>query len=256
MVVRQKLRRRLSDPWGWVVAAACGGLGWATLAGTAPTGVPVVAGAAIGATVLGVATLYPSRVRPRLSLARTDDRLPTALPGSPEEALLTRAASATARIEVLADAPGDAWLRGEMQRVVSEARAARASLDETAGRVALVTESVAQTDISSLEKSARRLRASLEGGAEPGLDVDTRAALAAVEEQQDLARRLATLRESLLRRMETAVIGLETLSARTSEIVALGSSAYAHHEASGRISAMADELEALRTGLDEAGRVT
>jgi hypothetical protein len=139
-----------------------------------------------------------------------------------------------------------------MSRVADEARSARAALDHMAGRITLVAQSMDPDHADRLQRNAARLRAALATATDPGLDADTRGALEAVEEQQALASRLGTLHESLLRRMETAVTGLESLTTRASEVVALGTSALAHHETSVSLRGLGDELEALRAGIDEA----
>ncbi len=125
MSVRDELR----DPWGWVVAATAGGLGWAVLAPVvAPAG---LVGLGIGAAVLGAkvamgaGTSRPRRALDAGGVVRPDD-LPKPDPGSSAGRLLARGQVAVARITQLSEAPGDPWLRDQVSDVDDEAEQALA----------------------------------------------------------------------------------------------------------------------------------
>jgi hypothetical protein len=257
------VREELRDPWGWLVAGVTGGIGWAVLgAGTTlAAGVPLVAGAAIGAAVLGTkvaigamthrtdepAPGYDDRDRP--------DALPQPLPGSPAARLLQRGDGAVARIAALSQAPGDPWLRDQVADVAADSAEAIASLREVGGRVTLVEQSLEGSDLARLDAETRRLTSSASAATDARLADETRRALTAVAQQREVAVRLATLRDTLLARMETAVLGLEGLAARMGEVVALGATAIEHDRAAELVGSLTGELETLRSGLDDARRL-
>jgi hypothetical protein len=248
-----RIREELTDPWGWLVAGVSGGVGWAVIAGSAPAGVPVLVGVVIGAGVLatkvGVGALRPRRRRPT-SLAR--DRLPAPTPGGAAAALLDRADRAAARMSELVGLPADPWLRGQVVRVDGEAARARDSLGEVAGRVTLLEQSLAESDPRRFDAEWSRLTMALALATDEQLRTETAGTLVAIEQQRQVVQRLGERHDTMLRRMETAVTGMEGLAARMGEIVAIGASSIEDDEASSRVGSITDELEALRLGLDEA----
>ncbi len=152
----------------------------------------------------------------------------------------------------LSDAPGDPWLRSQVADVDDESAQAVVALREVAGRVTLVEQSMAGSDVRRLDAEAARLQASAAAAADPRVKAETERALAAVAQQREVGVRLATLRETLLARMETAVLGLEGLAARMGEVVALGATAIEHDRAAELVTSLTGELESMRAGLDEA----
>ena len=248
------VRDELSDPWGWLTAGVVGGLGWAVLAGSA---VAVPVGVAIGAAVLGTKVVLGSRSRPGRAgqgeaPGSRPDTLPPPPPGSPAARLIARGDAAVARISALAEAPGDPWLRAQVADVDDESAEAVASLREVAGRVTLVEQSMAGSDLRRLDGEAERLRAAAAAAVDPRVRAETERALEAVAAQREVGVRLGTLRDTLLARMETAVLGLEGLAARMGEVVALGATAIEHDKAAELVSSLTGELESMRAGLDEA----
>jgi hypothetical protein len=249
------VRDELSDPWGWVTAGVVGGLGWAVLAPVGAVAVPV--GLAIGAAVLGTKVALGSRGgrsrRREVEAPGTrPDTLPLPPPGSPAASLIARGDAAVARISALAEAPGDPWLRSQVADVDDESAEAVASLREVAGRVTLVEQSMVGSDVRRLDAESARLQAAVAAAADPRVKAETERALAAVAAQREVGVRLGTLRETLLARMETAVLGLEGLAARMGEVVALGATAIEHDKAAELVSSLTGELESMRAGLDEA----
>jgi hypothetical protein len=250
------VRDELSDPWGWVTAGVVGGLGWAVLAGSAgAAAVAAPVGIAIGAAVLGTKVVLGSRRGPRRAIEEPGSRpdaLPLPPPGSPAASLIVRADAAVARISALAEAPGDPWLRSQVADVDDESAEAVASLREVAGRVTLVEQSMEGSDVRRLDAEAARLSAAAASAGDPRVKAETERALAAVAAQREVGVRLGTLRETLLARMETAVLGLEGLAARMGEVVALGATAIEHDKAAELVGTLTGELESMRAGLDEA----
>ncbi len=253
------VRDELSDPWGWLVAGVSGGFGWAVLAGAAVTGpVELAVGAAIGAVVLGTKVALGAlthRDPPQYLDRQRPDELPTPAPGSPAALLLARGDAAVARITALADAPGDPWLRAQVSDVDDESAQALASLREVGGRVTLVEQSQAGSDLRRLDAETARLTRTAASVTDERLRAETQRALTAVAQQREVAVRLGTLRDTLLARMETAVLGLEGLAARMGEVVALGATAIEHDRAAELVNSLTSELESMRTGLDDARRL-
>jgi hypothetical protein len=250
-----KIRQELADPWGWLVAGVSGGVGWAVLAGSAPAGIPVVAGTLIGIGVLttkvGLGAIRPRSPAPAPVLKR----LPTPAPDGAAAALLLRARRASSRTSDLAGSTSDPWLRAQMTQVELEVVRVSRSLQDVAGRVTLLEESLAQSEPVGLTDEAARLTTALARATDDQLRAETQSALAAVEQQRDVLRRLRDRRDTLLRRMETTVTGMEVLAASMGEIVAMGASSFEHDDASSRVSALTCDLEALSAGLDEARRL-
>jgi hypothetical protein len=252
------VREELRDPWGWLVAGAAGGVGWAVLAGSA---VALPVGVAIGAAVLGTkvvlgalsgskeqdAPAYTNRERP--------DALPLPPPGSPAARLLVRGDAAVMRIAALTEAPGDPWLRDQVSEVDDESAQALTALREVGGRVTLVDQSLEGSDVRRLDAETARLTTSAAAATDERLRAETQRALTAVAQQREVAVRLSTLRDTLLARMETAVLGLEGLAARMGEVVALGATAIEHDRAAELVGSLTGELDSLRSGLDDARRL-
>ncbi len=255
MSVREELR----DPWGWLVAGAAGGVGWAALAGASVPALPI--GIAIGAAVLGtkvvLGSLSGSKQPERADYADRErpDSLPLPPPGSPAARLLVRGDAAVVRIASLTEAPGDPWLREQVSDVGDESAQALTALREVGGRVTLVEQSLEGSDLRRLDAETARLTSSAAAATDERLRAETQRALTAVAQQREVAVRLSTLRDTLLARMETAVLGLEGLAARMGEVVALGATAIEHDRAAELVGSLTGELDSLRSGLDDARRL-
>jgi hypothetical protein len=78
----------------------------------------------------------------------------------------------------------------------------------------------------------------------------------ALTDQLDVARRLAEAREALLARMQSAVLGLEGLVARMSELLALHASTEGGSLTAQRVAELTNDLEGMRAGLAEATEVS
>jgi hypothetical protein len=252
------VREELRDPWGWLVAGVTGGVGWAVLAPAAFAG---PAGVAIAAAVLGtkVAIGAASRSKEPKKLEYADrtrpDELPLPPPNSPAARLLQRGDAAVRRIAALTEAPGDPWLRDQVSDVDDESAQALAALREVGGRVTLVEQSMAGSDVRRLDAETARLTGSAAAATDDRLRAETQRALTAVAQQREVAVRLVTLHDTLLARMETAVLGLEGLAARMGEVVALGATAIEHDKAAELVTSLTTELETMRSGLDDARRL-
>jgi hypothetical protein len=78
----------------------------------------------------------------------------------------------------------------------------------------------------------------------------------AVGDQLDVARRLTDARETLLARMQSAVLGLEGLVARMAELLALHATTAGGTLTATRVAELTSDLDGMRAGLAEAERVS
>lgn len=246
------LRSELRDPWGWVAAGIVGGVGWAV--GLLPVVALGVGAAVLGAKVVVGAASGRDRAEPGSDGDRPDE-LPAPAPGSAAAVLLARGDAAVSRLRQLSEAPGDPWLRAQVTDVDDEAEQALTALRVVGGRVTLVEQSMAGSDLRRLDAEATRLSQAAAAAVDARLRAEQERGLAAVQTQREVAVRLGTLRETLLARMEAAVLGLEGLAARMGEVVALGATAIEHDRARDLVDSLTGELDTVRAGLDEASRL-
>lgn len=247
----------LRDPWGWLVAGITGGLGWAVLstAVAAPVAIPAAIG--IGAAVLGAKVVIGavSNRDDKSDPPARSDRLPDPPRSSPQYKLVTRARSAIERISDLSERPSDPWLRDEVTKVRTQSSTVYDSLADLAGRVTVVDSSIHGANPSAIAGDIAQTQRQIAGAADPALRADLEQALAALDSQSESIARLLRRRESLLAQMQAATVGLESLAARTGELVALGSRSYQNDEAIGIVTEMTSSLDSMREGMDEARRV-
>ncbi len=251
------LRDEVSDPWGWLLAAVGGGVAWAAM-GSAAGPVGIVAGLGVGAAVFGTKVLVGGlmgRGSRQQVVRSTPDALPRPLRGSPAAVYVERAQLARERMVDIAERPGDQWLRSEVGRMDDGADDVIASLRDLAGRVTLAEELIAAANGPALTADRSAFAAQLERTTDPMLAQERRRALSAVDQQLAGLQRLGGLRDQLLTRMATAVVGLESVATRMGEVVTLGTAAYQHDAASQAIRDAGTDLEALRTGLAEAQKL-
>ncbi len=244
----------LKDPWGWLVAGITGGLGWAVLA--APLGPAAIAvGAGIGAVVLGT-KVGLGAMRHSKPDAERRDRLPEAPSRSVQGQFVRRARTAAEQIHALADRPADPGLRAEVAQVDEQAGSVVEALRELAGRVTLVDQTLASANPQAVQQEASHLASLIQVESDPQLREERRRALDAVSAQAESLARLIKLRERLLARAQTAAVDLESLAARTGELVAVGTSAYDGDPAGQILADLTMSLESVRTGLAEAEEVS
>jgi hypothetical protein len=247
------MREEFSDPWGWLLAIFAGGLTWAVLGGAGGL-VGVLAGLIVGSVVFGTKVVVGSlmhRDQPAAVTSRSD-ALPLPPPGSQADAYLQRARQARRQMADLAERPGDAWLRNEVGRMDDGADAVMDSLADLAGRVTLADKILANARAPLLAADREAVAAQLEQTTDPMLAEERRRSLAALDQQLAGLERMRGLREALLARMATAVVGLESVATRMGEVVTMGADAYQHDAAGAALRDAGADLEALRTGLAEA----
>lgn len=256
------LRSQLAEPWGIVAAGALGGLGGAAVLVVSTLGAPVAVPVGLGVA----AAAYGLRVGAGLLAERNapdpEDLLPMPVKGSPAEVWLRRAEKAVRTLREQTAAVDGGPVREQVGAVGDQAADTLSDLRRLAGQVASVDAARARIDVPRLSAERGRLADALRGSA-PGADDQARDAaradrertLTAVQEQLQVADRLAAARDTVVARMQSTTTGLEGLVARAAEVLAMsastGGSGLSGDRGSDRIRALSDDLDGLRAGLAE-----
>lgn len=258
---RVSVRDQLTEPWGIVAAGLLGGLGGAVTAALAPAGlligVPVGLGiaGAVYAVRVGLGAVTDRTPRPGLPVP-ADTGLPAPPRGSPAERWLRRAEAAVVALHRQTESPADPVLRSQIGDVDDQAAGALVDLRRFAGQVTLVEQSLARVDPVRLGREYAELRHSLEGVPAGSLREERERALRAVADQLDVHRRLTGARETLLARMQSAVLGLEGLVARMAELLAMQATTAGGSLTASRVAELTGDLEGMRAGLAEAEQLS
>ncbi len=251
------LKEQLTEPWGIVTAGLLGGLGGAVTAALAPAavvGLPVglaIAGAVYGIKV-GVGVLTERGGAP---LSRTVE-LPEPRRGGPADTWLRRARAAVSTLHLQTESPADPTLRTHIADVDDQAAAALADLARFAGQVTLIEQTAGRINVARLQREQAAIRDALQGLPRGPLREERNRALQAVHDQLDVARRLDHARETLLAKMQSAVLGLEGLVARMAELLALHATTEGASLTAARVAELTSDLEGMRAGLAEAEQVS
>jgi hypothetical protein len=247
-------RDEIRDPWGWLVAAVCGGLAWAVLAGQMGVAA-IVTGLLIGSMVLGtkvaVGAFRDRGAGPR-ALERPRDRLPTAPRGSIQAGLLARSHAAVAQIEDLVGRPSDPWIAGEVRGVLIGSRPVVDAIEEMSGRITLLDSSIVAARPSALAQEIADLQGQMQRTTDPDVRREQEKALAALDGHADSVDRLLRRRDAALAQMQASAVGLEGLAARSGELVSLGPAGDDTEEATRIVADLTNSLDAMRSGVDEA----
>jgi hypothetical protein len=247
-------RDEIRDPWGWLVAAVCGGLAWAVLSGQ--MGVSAVfMGLLIGSVVL-VTKVAVGAIRGRgqdsRALEQRRDRLPEAPRGSLQAGLVARSHAAVERMEDLVDRPSDPWIASEVRSVLTDSLPVVEAIEEMSGRITLLDSSIAAARPNALAQEIATLQQNMQRTTDPEVRREQEKALAALDGQADSVNRLLRRRDSALAQMQASAVGLEGLAARSGELVALGPAGHDTQEATRIVEDLTNSLDAVRSGVDEA----
>jgi hypothetical protein len=252
------VRDQLTEPWGIFSAALLGGLGAAVTAAVAPAAVlalpvglgiaGVVYGVKVSLGILGDRLARPPAARPDPGLAA----LPAPPRGSPAERWLRRAEAAVATLHRQSESPADPTLRSQIGDIDDQAGGALNDLRRFAGQVTLVDATMSGIDVNRLQRESAAIRQSLTGLTAGPLRDERRRALRSVADQLDVAKRLSDVRDTLLARMQSAVLGLEGLVARMAELLALHATTQGASLTASRVAELTSDLEGMRAGLAEA----
>ncbi|MFF5226708.1 hypothetical protein [Dactylosporangium sp. NPDC000521] len=201
------MREQVSEPWGLVAAGVLNGA-------VAPAG--VLARIPVGLAVAGV--VNGIKVGLGALLDRTPSRRPAHLPaparGGDAERWLRRAESAVQMPHRQSETPSDAVLRAQAAEALGD-------LARFAGQVTLIERTSAGIDVARPQNDRARLAQGIDGLPAGPLRAERERALRAVPDQLGVARRMDGVREMLLARTQSAVLGLEGLLARMAELLAL-----------------------------------
>ena len=236
---RRPLLVELRDPWGPLLGAVMGGLTWAT-------GVPVLAAVGVGAAVYAVKALTGAL----LDGGGAEPALSRPAGSSPAGTWLARAEAA---LDDLREQQRDC-LPGSLTGLAAERAAMQAGLvvdsaRRLAAQLVAVEAALRRADSPGLDLEAGDLRARSGEGA-------TDSSLQAVQDRLAVRDRLRTAHAQLVTRLQAAALGLEGLSARVAELVALAADTGAVDPSSRDLSDLTTEVEGLRQGLVESERST
>ncbi len=248
-------RDELRDPWGWLVAAVCGGLAWALLGAGLGSGLAAAIGILIATLVLATKVAVGairSGDGEQGALERPRDRLPTAPRGSIQADLLARSHVAVERLEDLVGRPSDPWIAAEVRSVLTDSRPVVDAIAEMSGRITLLDSSIIAARPNALAQEIAALQEQLRHTTDPDVRRQQERALTALDGQADSVDRLLRRRDSALAQMQASAVGLEGLAARSGELVALGPAGHDTEEATRIVEDLTDSLDAVRSGVDEA----
>lgn len=241
-----RLGEEIRDPWGLVLGGIAAGLGWAF-------GIPAPAALAIGAAVYAVKVAGGVTIdRPR-SLG--SDELPVR-GSSPEGAWVRRAEEAVTSLQRLGSSAPPGPVAERCDRVGEQAETVLDDVRRLAGQATAVGDALGRFDVRRLQQEQAMLERTL---ASRGLDEDIRQetshSLESVNAQVKVFTRLREAGARILARIQAVVLGLESLVARMVEVLAMAR-AQSPLEGVHQIDELAEELDALRSGLAETEEVS
>ena len=239
-----RLADEMRDPWGLLIGGVVGGLAWAT-------GIAPVAAVGIGAAALAVKVVGGLVTRGQPPRSETGRQLPIDF-RSVEGQWLRRAEQAVDAFDEIARSIPPGPVAERLVPFATETHASYASLRRLAGQAGLVRESGTRINPSALDRELARLTAAVEAAESARVRTERTRSLQSVQSQLDTYRRLGEAYESLLARLESGAIGLESLVARLTEVVALTETSSTTFDDASVVESLSAELEGLRSGLVEA----
>ena len=239
-MARPRLLEELRDPWGPLLGAVLGGVTWAV-------GVPVLAAAGVGAAVYGVKALTGVLLDDGRAVEQGP---PRPAPGSACATWLARAEAALAALQEQAAAcPPGSLTSAAADRAAQDAGPVVEAARRLAGQQVAVEAALARADSPGLDAEARALHASSAG------DDEAAASLQALQDRVAVRDRLRSTGHQLIARLQTSALGLEGLSARVAELVALAADGGAVDPSRQDLRDLTVEVEGLRQGLLESEQV-
>jgi hypothetical protein len=244
------------------MAGILGGLGAAVTAALAsPAVLALPVGLAIGGAVYGVnaGLAILSERRRGMAVAggpagRTPE-LPQPTRGGPADTWLRRAEAAVRTLHQQTESPAEPTLRTQIGDVDDQAAAAVQDLRRFAGQVTLIEQAMQRVGADRLRAEVAALDKAL-ARSSGAVREEQQRARRALTDQLDVAGRLTEAREALLARMQSAVLGLEGLVARMSELLALHATTEGGSLTARRVAELTADLEGMRAGLAEAAEVS
>jgi hypothetical protein len=238
--------QQLRDPWGILVAIVFGGLaGAVAAAGGASTVVTVLLALAVAAAVFGV----------RVATALAAGRGPRAVVPADARPLLARAADTGRAIALSRRLNRDDEVGALLQRAARQARQATRQLERRAHAMSIVDRMAAGVDTWLLADDHQRLNREAGELPEGALRAEKLAAARAAGDLADSHRRLADIRARLLASIESTVLRLEATAAQGSVLVSMDSTR-GHGDPPGELAQLADDIEAVRSTLEQTEQIT
>ncbi len=234
------LRDEARDPWGFLLGGLAAGLGWAV-------GLPAAAAAAIGAAVYGAKVVTGGLVN------REDGgggRVLRVRSGSAEERWVRRAEQAVRSFRRLGDSVRSGPVAERSRAIGAQAEGMLDAVRRLAGQASAVREALRRIDLGRLIKEEDRLTYLRERAESEEVRNEIERSLDSVRAQHSVYARLDDAAMRLQARIESVVIGLEGLTARLVEILALVE-AQSPVEGAQQVDELSEELEGLRAGLVE-----
>ncbi|MGY0232445.1 hypothetical protein [Longispora urticae] len=254
------LRDHLTEPWGVLAAGLIGGLGGAVTAATVSAGVGIALGMGVAAAVYGVrvglGVAFDRQQAPGAPdgpelLATPTRRLPEPPTGSPAELWLRRAEGAAGALRQQVASEEDPILRSQIDQVDEGAVSVLGDLRRFAGQVTLLADTAAWIDAPALRDEYEALTFALQTGP-ANLRDERQRGIQAVRDQLDSHQRLTEAQETLLVRMQAAVLGLEGLVVRLAELSTMHAASDVVGDTTSRVRLLTEDLDGLRSGLADA----
>ncbi|MBT8225212.1 MAG: hypothetical protein HKP61_00255, partial [Dactylosporangium sp.] len=177
--------------------------------------------------------------------------------GTPADGWLRRAESAGASLRGLASVPGDLRVREQIGDIDSQAAAAVVDLRRFARQITAVERAAAGIGVYRLRTERATLVNGLLHLPDGPLRQERQRAVTAVDDQLAVYERLRVAIDTMLAKMQSTVLGLESLAARLAEVTALyATTGGVSAVTATRIAGLADDLDGMRTGLAEAERLS
>lgn len=232
------LRDEIREPWGLMIGALAGGLGWAV-------GIPALGAAAVGAAVYAMKVVVGTLVNPDGGARELSVR-----PRSEEEGWVRRAERAVRSFRRLGASALPGPISERFGRIGEQAEQTLADVRRLAGQVSSVREALQHVGSARLSEEEARLAEDLARAPGEEVAAEIRRSLGSIRSQLEVRDRLGQAGAKLMARIESVVLGLESLVARLVEVLTLVE-AQSPVEGAQRIDELADELEGLRAGLAE-----
>jgi branched-chain amino acid transport system substrate-binding protein len=199
----------------------------------------LVVGLAVAAAVAGGYGLWLGWSRRRRS-------------ADPVAASLKRAEQAVDRLRAQTRTAQDPTLRAQLDEVDDKATEVLADLHRFAAQLPAIDKGRRDIPVERLRAEEADLAGQVERADDPTLRAELEHAHRSCTDQLAVADRLDAARETLLARIEAAVLDLEGLGHRVAEIVVMHDSAGEDPVAGARLTELSDDVSGMRAGLAEA----
>ncbi len=199
----------------------------------------LVVGLAVAAAVAGGYGLLLARARRRS-------------PSDPVTTSLKRAERAVERLRAQTRSAKDPTLRAQLDEVDDKATEVLTDLHGFAAQLPAIDQGRRDIPVDRLRSEEADLAGQVRLATDPALKAELEHAHRSCTDQLAVAERLDAARETLLARIEAAVLDLEGLGHRVAEIVVMHDAAGEDPVAGTRLTELSDDVSGMRAGLAEA----